>query len=491
MTKTDQLLLLVNSMTKAEKRFLQLNIKMYSQNKDYQVLYRLLQAPGAKGETVKKDFRTQLPEANFDVCCHHLYKLITRNLIIFEAEKDAENLLLRNLQECKLLFSRGIYPACFKLLEKSKKFSLEHEKFSIYCLFARLELQFLNQLGFQDLSEEALVKKQSKLESVSRQQRAIDNHYSLYNLIRHRQFHQGPTRTEQEKEKLNDLAFNELQANVGQVKDSFEAKKIHLLFQSSYFMMTANPRSSLKTYFELNELFEQNKKLWTSPPVYYLDHLYGILQNLRIFGQFEAMPYFFERAREVANNDPSAGDLVNHLVFMFESYSLTGQSKYAEALAHLESSKETVQKFQSSLSLVSNSELVLQMALVRYKNRQLREAMGELRPLLNLGKSVHQVAAYPSIRLFMAMIRFDLKDFEFLTYEIRSFERELKNLPGSKRSEQLVLSLMKKLLYLNDPNKASQLTADCILQLEELMKNPNENLRIRSLDLIGWLKSME
>jgi hypothetical protein len=489
MNKTDHLILLVNSMSKAEKRFLQLNIKMYSPNKDYQVLYRLLQPSNTNAETIKKEFRKQLPNANFDVCSHHLYKLITRNLIIFEGEKDPENLLLRNLQECKLLFSRGIHPACFKLLEKSKKLSLEHEKFSIFCLFVRLELQLLNQLEFKGLSEDDLVKKQSKMESVSRQQRAIDNHYSLYNLIRHRQFHQGPTRTEHEKEKLNDLAFNELQANVGQVKDSFEARKIHLLFQSSYFMMTANPRSSLKIYYELNELFEQNKKFWTSPPVYYLIHLYGILHNLRIFQQFDAMPYFLERAKEVARTDSSAGSLVNYLVFLFESYSLTDQAKYADALIHLNNSKEILQESQSILSVISDSELALQIALILYKNRQLREAMGELRRIINLGKSMQHAVTYPSMRLFLIMIHFDLKDFEFLTYEIRSFERELKNLSGSKMSEQLVLGSIKKLLFLNDQAKANQLLEDCILQLEEMMKNPNENLRIKSLDLIGWLKS--
>ena len=488
MTKTDTLILLVNSMSKAEKQFLQLNIKMHNTNKNYQVLYKLLQSQKSNSCTIKQSFNKQLPDANFDINCHHLYKLIIKNLIAFESEKDVENLLLRNFQECKILFNRGLYDDCFKLIKKSKELSLEHEKFSTFCSFSRLDLQLLNQLEFKNIQEEELVKKQSKLESVSRQQRAIDNHYSLYNIIRHRQFNQGPTRSEAEKEKLNDLAFNELQANIGQIKNSFEAKKIHLLFQSVYFMMMGNPRSSLKVYYELNDLFESNKQLWASPPVFYLYHIQGILHNLRIFGQLDEMPYFIERAREIIKSDNSAGNLVNYLVFLFESFILTDQNQYSKALIHLDKSKNMISDIQANLPLASYAELVLQTAFVRYKNKQFREATKELRSIINLGKPMHQLAVYPSIRLLMAMIRFDLRDFEFLSYEIRSLERELKQLPGQKRSERLILELIKKLVNTNNQKKQVQLLKESILDLEELIKNPNENLRIKSLDMIGWLK---
>lgn len=487
MTKIDTLLLLVNSMTKAEKRFLQLNIKMYSSNKEYLILYNLLQQAKTDAKLVKTSFKKQRPKSSFDISCHHLYRLIVRNLIAFETEKDIENILLRNIQECRLLFRRNLFADCFKLIEKSKALSLKHEKFSIFCMFSRMELQMFNQLEFREISEEELVKMQSKLESVSRQQRAIDNHYSLYNLIRHRQLNQGPTRTEAEKEKLNDLAFNELQANVGQVKNSFEANKIHLLFQSSYFMMTANPKSSLKVYYELNDLFESNKHLWASPPVYYLNHIQGILQNLRVFGQFDEMPYFIERMREIAKSDSKAGNLVNHLCFIFESYMLSDQKKYSEALHHQEKSKEKIAELQSNLPLSLYAELVLQLAFVRYKNKQFREAMSELRPILNREKSIHQLAIYPSIRLFWVMIHFDLRDFEYLLYEIRSFERELGKLPGSKQSERIMLTLIKKLINTYEPEKQNRIIENTISLLGELMNNPNENLRIKSLDLIGWL----
>ncbi|WP_423127189.1 hypothetical protein [Gaoshiqia sp. Z1-71] len=487
MTKIDTLLHLVNSMTKAEKRFLQLNMKTYGANKDYQTLYNLLQLPKTNADLVRNLFKKQRSKAGFDICCHHLYRLIIKNLIVFEAEKDIENILLKNLQECKILFQRSLYSDCFKLINKSQEIAQKQEKFSIFCLFARLELQMLNQLEFNEIPEEELIKKQSRLEAVSRQLRAIDNHYSLYYLIRHKQVNQGPTRSDAEREKLNDLAFNELQANVGQVKNSFEATKIHLLFQTAYFMMTANPRSGLKTCYELNDLFESNKHLWASPPVHYIYHIQGILHSLRVFGQYGEMPYFIDRLKEIVTADSKARALVNHLTFIFESYLLTDQMKYAQALHHLEHSQSEIDILQSNLPLALFAELVLQIALVRYQNKQWREAIKTLKLILSRGKSIQQLAVYPSFRLFMVIIHFDLNDFEFIAYEIRSFERELNQLAGSKQSERLILALIKKLIYTNDQEKRRLLVEKCISQLEQLMINPNEKLRIRSIDLTGWL----
>lgn len=474
-------------MTKAEKRYLQLHIKMYNQDKDYQFLYRILQKDNSRAENVKASFLRQRPKANFDICCHHLYKLIIQRLIVYEAEKDIENQLSRKFQECKLLFERGLYVEFFKLNEKCKSLALKHEKFDHYCLFARLELKYLNQLEFPGLNESGLVKKQNKLESVFRQQRAIDNHYALYNLIRFRQYHLGPTRSEAEKEKLKGLAFNELQANMSLSKDSFEAQKIHLLFQSSYFMMTANPKSSLKVSYELNCLFESNKGLGTSSSLHYIELLSIILRNLRIFGQYNEIPYFIERLQEIIKADPSAERTGNCLVFLYESYSYTDQGKFSEALSHLEQSAERMTKSQSGISA---ADVVLQVALVKYLNGQLREAIKELRKVLDLGKSVQQMAVYPSIRLLMNIIRFDLKDYEYLTYEIRSFERELKKIGFSKQSEQLAVGMIKKLVNLNDKDKAKSIVQKAYEQLLNLMKNPNESLRIKSLNLFRWIESI-
>ncbi|MBC8005336.1 MAG: hypothetical protein H7X84_07660, partial [Verrucomicrobia bacterium] len=277
MSKLDSLIVLINSMDTAEKRYFQLNTKMYEGKKDYQLLFDLIDQSGLSADSVKVKFKKHKPDGSFEIICNHLYNLLLDKLLAKDSEKEVEFQVFKAYQQAKFLVKRNLFNEAFKLLEKYKTIALEFELFTYFLLLAKLEIRLYNQLEFNGMDENKLIKLQSRIETVSRQQRAIENHTGLYNLMSLRQIKQGTIRNEADKEKLNNLAFNELQAVSGQAKDSFEAQKLHLLFQSAYFMKTNNPKSSLKVYYELNTLFENNRKLWGRPPYYYLSHLKGIL----------------------------------------------------------------------------------------------------------------------------------------------------------------------------------------------------------------------
>lgn len=482
---------LVNSMTKAEKRIFQMNMKVYEKNKDYQLLYQILLKKQPDATSIRIQFKSLQPKGNFEICCHHLYKLLIRSLIDQETAKEIETRLLSQYRECKILFQRALFDDCFKLISQSIQMALQHEKYTIATLFYRFELQSLNQLEFKGCSEDELIRKQGNLEAASRHQRSIDNHYSLYNLIRHRQYHQGPTRNEAEKTRLNDLAFNELQANYGQAKNSFESQKIHLLFQSSYFLMTANPRSSLKNYYELNALFEKCAIQRSGSQEDYLSHIEGTLHNLRIFDQFAEMPYFIEKARQTAVEFPGTAIRAQFLTFLYESFIFTDHRQFTEALTHLEKQGDKIGQIQASLALSSLAELQLQLGMIYFKNKNYRQASRELNRILQHGKILQQQAVYPAIRLLMVMIRFDRGDFDFLHYEIRSIEREFSNLNTTRQTEGMILKMIRQINNSSSKEKQKKIIQKQLNELKVLIQNPNEKLRIQTLDLIGWLNEIQ
>ena len=283
MSKLDSLIVLINSMDSAEKRFFGLRTKMYEGDKDYLLLFQIIQKSSLKTAVIKSEFKKLRPTGSFEISCNHLYQILLDKLSAKDTENEIEFQVLKAYQQARFLLKRNLFDESLQLIKKYMAIALEFELFNHFLLLARLEIRIHNQQEFNGLDEDSLIKKQAKIESVSRQQRSIENHTGLYNLITMRQIKQGPVRNEAEREKLNDLAFNELQANSGQNKNSFEAQKLHLLFQSAYFMKMANPKSSLKVYYELNELFGNNRKLWGNPPLFYLNHLKGILNNLRWF----------------------------------------------------------------------------------------------------------------------------------------------------------------------------------------------------------------
>jgi len=296
-------------------------------------------------------------------------------------------------------------------------------------------------------------------------------------------------RNEAEKTKLNDLAFNELQAISGQNKDSFEAQKLHLLFQSAYFMKTANPKSSLKVYYELNELFENNRKLWGNPPYFYLNHLRGILNNLRWFGNYIEMPYFIEKLRNLLVEYPAAQTTIQPMIFIFESLILTDQRLFAEALTHLNQSPDELTEKYAGLTFANQAEVALQTATVHFWNKNHKQALKIIRPVLNVGKPFSQLPQTKPVRFLNILIHCELNDSDYLDSEIRSFERDLKKRGKPLKSEELILKSVRFLLNESDLKKRSKKLQKQREHLIELKNNPFERQLLNSFDFIYWLES--
>jgi hypothetical protein len=489
MTKLDSLLILVNSMDTAEKRYFQINTKMHEGKKDYKILFDLILQSGLSIDLIKTKFKKHKPEGSFEVACNHLYNLLIDKLSARDSEKEVEFQVLKAYQQARFLFRRNVFDDAFQLIEKYKQIALEYELFSQFLLLAKLEVRFHNQLEFKEIDETKLVKLQSKIESVSRQQRAIENHTGLYNLISIRQSKQGIVRNETEKEKLNDLAFNELQAVSGQIKNSFEAQKLHLLFQSAYFMKTANPKSSLKVYYELNELFENNRKLWGNPPYFYLNHVKGILNNLRWFGKYEEMPFFIDKMKGLLTQYSSGKIFIQNLIYLFESLILTDQRKYAEALQHLESQVAELTEKIASQPFVSRSELALQQSTVYFWNHDYKRATKIIRPILTAGKPFLQVPQVKTMRYINMLIHLEQNDFDYLDSEIRSFERSLKKKEKLVRSEEILLNVVRLCCRQTNLTKKMRYIKEQIHSLLELKHDPYENQFLRTFDFIQWMET--
>ena len=488
MSKLDSLIVLINSMDTADKRYFQLNTKMYEGKKDYQLLFELIDKSGFPTNSVKAKFRKQKPEGSFEIICNHLYNLLLDKLSSRDSEKEVEFQVLKAYQQAKFLANRNLFDDAFQLIEKHKAIALEYELFSLFLLLAKLEIRFFHQFEFKELDEYKLVKLQSKIESVSRQQRAIENHTGLYNLISIRQIKHGTIRNEVEKEKLNDLAFNELQAVSGQVKNSFEAQKLHLLFQSAYFIKTNNPKSSLKVYYELNTLFENNHKLWGNPPYFYLSHLKGILNNLRWFGHFNEMPFFIDKIKLLLTDQSSAKNYIQNLIFLFESRILTDQKKYHESLLHLEKQgTELIEKIANQ-PFNWKAELTLQLATVYFWNHEYKKAIKIIRPLLNVGKPFLQAPQVKTIRFINMMIHLEQNDFDYLDSEIRSFDRSIKKKDKLFKSEEIIMNVIRLSCRQTDLGKRTKFIEEQICSLEELNHDQYENQLLKMFDFIYWLK---
>ncbi|WP_187262016.1 hypothetical protein [Pontibacter beigongshangensis] len=485
MANIEHLTTLIKSLSKSEKRYFRWSYPWQSGDKVYGDLYDMLEKGNHSSQSIKIKLKQAYPDAVLEPACKHLYKMLMRSLRNYEAEKSVENKLINLLGDVRILFNKGIFELCFSEIEKAKNMAYRHEKFGYYLLFARLELQYLTSLEFPNTDETTLLEKQEKINDLLYHELFINRHASLYELLTYRYHKQGNVRSETESALLYDLLLEESQVSSTKKYSSFESDKLHLHFQSTYFLMSGSPEHSLQIFRELNDLFLKNKSLWADSPVYYVYLLHGILTDLHLIEEHENMPFFLEELQQVQPNANSLLILKQHLVYFHQLGFLTAQGKFNDALA---TAREYEKQFMSKTVMVPPNTLAamyFRLAVVYFSIKDYTKSLQLVNTILNTSGSFISSQLYVLGRLLHLLIHLELRNEDYLHYEIKSVERKLKKSKKLFTLEKITLQFLKKWLSMPDRNKALQYYAGALAELEE---NNYENQLLRQFPFRRWVQ---
>ena len=275
-TLSNQLYLLIQSLSKAEKRYFRLYSNLQSGEKNYLILFDFIN-DGVPADKLYTLYSQTQEAKSFEMASKHLYRTIMNCLINLREKQDIQTSIFNYITKAAILFERELFDAAFTELEKAEKLAVTYENDALLLLIRRTELKYLSSLNFEGISERELVGKQMEINDVMKYSRNINLHLQLYDILKHRVIYKGYARSDKQKEDLNDLILSELNLMANHSYQGFEAKKLHLLFQATYYLNTGNYKSAIRFYQELIALFETNRHLILNPPIYYFSAVTGIL----------------------------------------------------------------------------------------------------------------------------------------------------------------------------------------------------------------------
>src|SRR5690242_601625 len=97
MAKTSSLILLVNSLTKAEKRHFKLSAGLQNGSKNYLDLFDLLEKRGIlKADELKKKFKLLHPKSSFEITSKYLYATLMESLLHLKTSEQDETVKMNN-----------------------------------------------------------------------------------------------------------------------------------------------------------------------------------------------------------------------------------------------------------------------------------------------------------------------------------------------------------------------------------------------------------
>src|SRR5690606_24492572 len=222
--------------------------------------------------------------------------------------------------------------------------------------------------GFIQMEEKDLVELQMKTKNYLRQLHLLQEHSSLFEVLILRLNQSGRSLSTEDTEKLNDLLISELSLITRGNQSNFESQKMHLLFQSYFLVHTGQFKSSLKSFKELNSLFENNKSLWSFPPYDYLFTVDGILDNLRIIGYFPELAFFIQRLEDLMGQKfPEYFQAIAwQTIYIYKLNMLINNADPSSAIQLSESIPSTLVKNNNAGNYDKQTELIFYIGLAHF-----------------------------------------------------------------------------------------------------------------------------
>ncbi|MFC4213061.1 hypothetical protein ACFOWA_17835 [Pedobacter lithocola] len=442
MSKFSSLVLLINSLSKGEKRYFKLYSNLQQGTKDYLRLFNEIQK-GLSLNEAKKAYSQKQLDSSFDVTCNYLYKLLLNALLHVRTEKDINIKLNIEILKIPILFEKGLYEDGFKSLKNIQFVAEKSELPTIHLRAAALELHYINSLSFHTIAEEGLINKQMKLQGLLKSSQHTFQHHSLYQLLHHRLIYKGNVRTKEQKQELNDLLITELGLLSKSFAENFESKKTHYLFQSYYFMSIGNYSSALKTFYELNQLFEERSQVFEGTEIDYLLTIEGILDSLKSIKRYDEMHFFIEKLKQQKSIGNHYEINRRRIIYIYITIGYLEKGNFGDAKLLIEQNKTILFEKLNLLELSKQAEVYMYTALIYLVEGNLEKAHITLNEILLESKLYYTLPVYRTFRLIRLMVHFEMGNHDYIKHEIRSIKRTLS---GSNHQTYLLEKLMFKFL---------------------------------------------
>jgi hypothetical protein len=479
MLQSDALILLIHNLSPSEKK----KFKSGRKTAHYTRLYDIIENSGtASSEEIKKKFKDEVG-SSFSASVSYLYRVLQDLLLHMREEQDSHYLLFNQILKARVLFEKSLYEEALSMLALAKKKAKHHQNPIAHLYASRLEMEFLLFLNFPQLTERELLNKHFQINETLKEIRKVNEHSSLYELLRHRLLYKGSIRSQKQKESLNDLVISEMSINSNH-KDNFEIKKNHLLFQSNYLIGTGDYKSALHSFRELNALFEKNPLFWASQPFYYVNVLEGILDNLRGMKIYEEMPYFIERLRSIASKTEALQNQVEALTFIYTLIPFLD-------IGDFESASKIASQYEgfTALNLSTRAEISLYFSLLHLGFKNYKKAQKTLLSEIIRGNDLYILPTYRTMRLLHLIIHEKLGNTDVVHFEGRSIKRELAKADKAYRVEKLMISYLvseKKIMLSKEREKLWKKYQPL---LNEIRGDVYERQLLKTFDFTAWLEA--
>lgn len=493
MKPSTELFKLIKSLTKSEKRFFKLSSSLQSGEKNYLKIFDYIEGQDDYNEAELKEFFKgerfikHLPSEK-----NHLYKLILKSLRSYYSEQSINSSLKQEIKNVEILYNKALYKECEKFVSRAKNTAKKYEKFYYWFELINWEKKLLDsayESGQFDMDLDKLIEEEEYVIARLRNLAEYTIIYSKINLI----FRSGGfTRNEKERMVVADIANHHL---IKGKNTALSSKAASICYYIKGLCAATN-----RNYADSYQFFNRTKEILDNNPFIRVDvsqrYLMALIHLLRCYIDSKDYGKARDLINEIRSLEGEKGFNSIDIAVRIFGNSYNQELVLLHKLGEFENSVKLIpkiekerQKFEDKLSKEMEILLTYNSAYSYFGVGDYKKALQYLNIVLNDNEQNLRQDIYSFSRIFNLVIHYELENYDFLEYVIKSTNRYLSKQERDYVIEITCIKYIRKLAKTHDSIGKLELFEEMENEVKELLKDENERVILEYFDLPAWIHS--
>jgi hypothetical protein len=496
MVSSTSLFDLIKLMTPSEKRYFKIYAAKHAiggKNK-YERLFDIVEKQDTYNEReIKKLLHDEKMAGYFAAAKNYLYDMVKDSLHIYHLNLSTESILKKELHQVSIIYQKGLYKECEKLLRNIKKKATEVDNYLIVYetllwedrVIRTVKQKLKDNIFLHRVKEEALA-----LEKVKNQDdySRLMSHLSYF--FREYSFNKKPAIKKSIQQLYsNPILLSERHAITTTSKILFNY--IHQMYNfyvaEKYIVAFDYGKKNIK-------IFESSVELIRQAPLNYVRSINNHIQvgmALKYYHECETivkgMKNRIEKLHVKTDINSEAKIFLLYAIVITDIF--INEKKFEKIHSVIDELSKKISQFKGVMNIQDEKMLYFNISYLYFAEGDMKSSLSWLNILLNMPDPDSQKYVVWAAKFLAIMIRVELQDMEFISYMQKSTYRFLLKKNAIGEGEKIFFSFIKKLLHNPEEKKLAPLYKQTKAEYSAHLSVSGESPVLKYLFFTDWLNS--
>jgi len=425
---------------------------------------------------------------NFSVAKNYLYELIMESLEAYHTDPDSQ--LRSTVRRLEILFQRGLYGHCEKLLMQAKKMARKHENYLQLIELLSIQVEIWYRRTFTERTEEEI---KSLFDEIEQTVSFFNNHLQYRHLnakLISLMVKSGPISDSKQEDIYNSLMQNPFLQSEKKAL-SLKAKLTYYNCLAFYYHAVNDVVNKLAVVREIDKLMGMDSRTIELHPYFYWTNVGNIIHCLGVLKRYDEMRSALDKMIQTKINIPElkAHQYFIHRNLLINMYTRTG--KIREGINALKETDADIA--QGKVILPSKYLYLIHLYYAAYHYfcaGDYKKSNALVQQILDEYSDDTGIDFQCFARILRLLIQFEMGKNELLAYTIKSAHRFIEKKKHMYKMEESLFRVLKRLATVFKTDK--QKIESFVSLRNEIIAYSTDKYQARALDyfdLTSWLES--